>query len=50
LQQTTVVRTAGFKCRPQMALFGDDKSVSEYSDFVEVDDFTIAADNEMTTI
>jgi hypothetical protein len=37
-----------FQCRPQMVLFGDEKSVSEYSDFIEVDeaDFAIAADNE----
>lgn len=43
----------GFQCRPQLALFGDGKSVSEYSvenedDFIEVDeaDFAIGADNE----
>jgi hypothetical protein len=38
----------GFQCRPQLALFGDEKSVSEYSDFIEVDeaDFVIAADND----
>jgi hypothetical protein len=43
----------GFQCRPQLALFGDERSVSEYSveeddDFPDVDeaDFAIAAEND----